>query len=151
VRIGNPKDFWSGAFAVALGVFAAAYAAVYLQIGTAQRMGPGYFPLCVGGIIAVLGVVLVLRSLRGEGPPIARFQWRPILLVLPASIAYGYLLKPLGLVAATLVLVLVAAAAGKEFRWKESVLLAVVLAVFSVGIFVYALGLPFPLWPELLE
>ena len=53
--------------------------------------------------------------------------------------------------AATLVLVLVAAAAGKEFRWKESVLLAVVLAVFSVGIFVYALGLPFPLWPELLE
>jgi hypothetical protein len=151
MRIASPKDFWAGALFGGLGLFASVYAAMHYQIGTAQRMGPGYFPLCVGGIVALLGLVLALRALRLEGQPIPSIRWRPILFVLASSIAYGYLLKPAGLVLSTLLVVLASAAGGHEFRWKEGVVLAVVLAVFSVAIFVYALGLPFPLWPEALD
>jgi hypothetical protein len=110
-------------------------------------MGPGYFPVWVGGLVALLGLALALRSLRIDGPPLPRLRGRPVVFVLGASIAFGYLLKPLGLVLAAVVLVLASAFGGHEFRWKEVALLAVGLAAFAVAVFVYGLGLPFPLWP----
>jgi hypothetical protein len=85
---------------------------------------------------------------RAPGPRLPRLPWRPMLFIIGGSIAYGYLLKPLGLLISTVLVVLITAAGGHEFRWRETVLLAVALAVFSLGVFVYALGLPFPLWPE---
>ena len=112
-------------------------------------MGPGYFPMAVGALVALLGLALAVGSLRVDGPPLPRLALRPVVLILAASIGFGYLLKPLGLVVSTILLVLVSAAGGYEFRWRESVLLALGLAVFSIGVFVYGLGLPFPLWPEL--
>ena len=118
-------------------------------IGSAIRMGPGYFPMAVGALVALLGLALAVGSLRVDGPPLPRLALRPVVLILAASIGFGYLLKPLGLVVSTILLVLVSAAGGYEFRWRESVLLALGLAVFSIGVFVYGLGLPFPLWPEL--
>jgi hypothetical protein len=151
VRIASPQDFWSGVLFGALGLFAAVYAATHYQVGTAVRMGPGYFPLWVGGLVALLGFALVVRSLRFEGPPLPPIHFRPILFIVAASIAYGYLLKPLGLVLSTALIVVFSAFGGHEFRWREVLVLAIVLAAFSVGVFVYALGLPFPLWPEALE
>ena len=151
MRIASPRDFWSGVLFGALGLFAAVYAATHYQLGTAVRMGPGYFPLWIGGLVAVLGLVLVLRSLRIDGPPVPALYFRPILFVVAASIAYGYLLKPLGLVLSTAIVVVVSALGGHEFRCREVAVLAVALAALSVGVFVYALGLPFPLWPEALE
>jgi hypothetical protein len=102
----------------------------------------------VGGLVAILGTALLLRSLRLEGPGLPRVRLRPALFVLGASVAFGYLLKPLGLVLATLLLVVVSALGGHEFRWKEALLLAAGLAAFAVAVFVYGLGLPFPLWPS---
>jgi len=151
VRIASPRDFWAGLLFGGLGLFAAIYAATNYTLGTAVRMGPGYFPLWVGGIVALLGLVLIVGALRVEGPPLPRLQWRPTLFILGGSIAYGYCLKPLGLVIATSLLVLVSAFGGHEFRWREVIPLAIGLAVFSVLVFVYALGLPFPLWPEMLQ
>ena len=148
MRIANPRDFWAGLLFGGFGLFMSLYAATHYKIGTAVRMGPGYFPLWVGGIVFVLGLVLALRALRVEGPPLPRLYWRPALFILGGSIAYGYLLKPLGLVLATVILVMVSAAGGHEFRWRETLALAVALALFSLGVFVYGLGLPFPLWPE---
>jgi putative tricarboxylic transport membrane protein len=151
MRIASPQDFWSGLLFGALGAFAAVYAALHYKIGTAVRMGPGYFPLLIGGLVAILGLVLVVRSLRLEGPKLPPIYLRPIVFVVIASIAYGYLLKPAGLVAATAVVVVISALGGHEFRWREVLILAAGLAVFSVIVFVYALGLPLPLWPEALE
>ena len=151
MRIKSPKDFWAGALFGGLGLFVAVYAALEYQYGTAVRMGPGYFPTWIGAMVAVLGLILVIRSLRLDGPPLPRIALRPTLLILIGAIAFGYLLKPLGLVAATVLAVLVSAFGGHEFRWREATVLALVLAIFSVGVFVYALGLPFPLWPEALE
>ena len=151
VRIANPRDFWAGAVFGGFGLFMAVYAAANYQLGTAVRMGPGYFPVWVGGLVALLGLILAVRSLRVDGPGLPRWHWRPTLLVLVGAIAYGYMLKPLGLVVSTILAVVITAFGGYEFRWRESLILAVCLAVFSVAVFVYALGLPFPLWPEALE
>ena len=151
MRIKSPQDFWSGVLFGGAGLAAAVYAATHYHIGTAVRMGPAYFPIWVGGLIALLGAVLVIRSMSIEGPPRPPIHWRPTLAIVAASIAFGYLLKPLGLVLATVLLVVGSAAGGHEFRWREVALLAVALAIFSVGVFIYGLSLPFPLWPEAME
>jgi hypothetical protein len=148
MRIRNPTDFWTGVLFGGVGLFAALYAATHYNMGSALRMGPAYFPTWVGGMVALLGLVLALRSLRFDGPPLPRVRLRPIFFVLGGSLAFGYLLKPLGMVIATIVLVVISAWGGHEFRWREVLLLAVGLAAFAVGVFVYGLGLPFPLWPQ---
>jgi hypothetical protein len=148
IRIASPSDFLTGLLFGGLGLAFAIYAATHYQLGSAVRMGPGYFPTWVGGIVALLGFILALRSLRVAGPGLPKISLRPIVFILGASIAYGYLLKPLGLVLATILMVVVSAGGGHEFRWREVLLLALALAAFSVGVFVYGLGLPFPLWPE---
>ena len=148
MRIRNATDFWTGLLFGGFGLFAAVYAATHYKLGTAVRMGPGYFPTWVGALVAVLGLVVLLRSLQLEGPPLPRVRVRPILFVLGGSLAFGYVLKPLGLVIATILLVAISAGGGHEFRWREVLLLAAGLAAFAVGVFVYGLGLPFPLWPQ---
>jgi hypothetical protein len=148
MRIRNPTDFWTGLLFGGLGLFAALYAVTHYKLGTAVRMGPAYFPTWVGGLVAILGLILLVRSLQVEGPLLPRVRLRPVLFVLGASVAFGYLLKPLGLVSATALLVVLSALGGHEFRWREAALLAAGLAVFAVGVFVYGLGLPFPLWPQ---
>ncbi|MGH8742546.1 MAG: tripartite tricarboxylate transporter TctB family protein, partial [Burkholderiales bacterium] len=109
MRIKNPTDFWTGLLFGGFGLFAALYAATHYKLGTAVRMGPGYFPTWVGGLVAIFGLVLLARSLQLEGPPLPRLRLRPALFVLGASIAFGYLLKPLGLVLATVLLVVISA------------------------------------------
>ncbi|MGQ0544509.1 MAG: tripartite tricarboxylate transporter TctB family protein [Betaproteobacteria bacterium] len=150
MRVANPRDFWAGLVFCGFGLFVAVYAATHYKLGTAIRMGPGYFPTWVGGLVALLGLALLIRSLRLSGPRLALPRLRPMLLVLGATIAFGYLLKPLGLVLATMLLVIVAAAGGHEFRWREVLPLAAALAAFAFGVFVYGLELPFPLWPKAL-
>jgi hypothetical protein len=151
MRIKNPTDFWTGLLFGGFGLFVSLYAATHYQIGSATRMGPGYFPTCIGALVALLGLALLASSLRVPGPRLPRMPLRPVALILASGVAFGYLLKPLGLVAATVVLVMVSALGGHEFRWREVLLLAAVLAVFSIGVFVFGLGLPFPLWPEAWE
>ena len=150
MRIRNPTDFWTGLLFGGLGLFATLYAATHYTLGTAVRMGPGYFPTWVGGLVTLLGLALALRSLKLDGPALPRIRLRPIVFVLGGSLAFGYFLKPLGLVLATVLLVVISAAGGHEFRWREVLALAVGLAAFAVAVFVWGLGLPFPLWPQAL-
>lgn len=151
MRIKNPTDFWTGLIFGGLGLFVSLYAATHYQLGSAIRMGPGYFPTVIGALVALLGLALTLSALRTPGPRVPRLHLRPMLLILAAGVAFGYLLKPLGLVLATAVLIVVSALGGHEFRWREALALAAVLVLFSIGVFVYGLGLPFPLWPQAWE
>jgi hypothetical protein len=150
MEIKSPRNFWAGVMFLAFGLFFAIWAAMNYQMGTAVRMGPAYFPTLLGGLLALLGLMVLLASITIGGPKVATFHFRPLLLILAANVAYGYVMKPLGLVLATAVLVFISAFGGHEFKWKEVALLYVFLIVFSVLVFVKGLTLPFPLWPEAL-
>lgn len=117
-----------------------------LAFGTAAKMGPGYFPMILSGIIVVIGLVLALQSLMVEGPPIERVYYRPLFFIVGAIIASGYLLQWVGLVITAVIMTLVAAYARRDAQFRENLLLGVGLSVFSALIFVYALSQPLPLW-----
>ena len=151
MRIKSPKDFWAGLMFIAFGMTAMVIALMNYQFGTAVRMGPGYFPTVLGGILVALGVFVLLESLVIEGPKIADFHLRPLLLITVGLLAYGYLMQPLGLMLSTALMVFISAAGGHEFKWKEVTVLSVVLITFSVLVFVKGLTLPFPIWPAFME
>jgi len=151
MKIKSPQDFWAGLMFIAFGVFFLVVAQLNYQMGTAVRMGPGYFPTVLGGILAVLGAIVLVGSLTVEGPPVAQLHFRPLIFILISSLAFAYLLKPLGLLLAGMALVFISAYGGHEFKWKEVAILSVVLVIFSVLVFVKALVLPFPICPDFIE
>ena len=148
MKIKSPKDFWAGVMFIVTGVFFMVWAMVYYQMGTAVRMGPAYFPTMLGGLLAVLGLIVLLGSFAIDGPPVPTFSFRPLILISVGCVLYGYLMKPLGLVGATAALVYVSALGGHEFNWKEVTILYIILMAFSWLVFVKGLTLPFPVWPE---
>jgi len=150
MQIKSPRDFWAGLMFIGSGLFFAAWAAEFYQMGTAVRMGPAYFPTVLGGLLAVLGILIFIGSFAVEGTPVPAFALRPLILISVGCVLYGYLMKPLGLVGATAALVYVSAAGGHEFKWKEVTILYVILMIFSWAVFVKGLTLPFPMWPEAL-
>jgi len=146
VKIKAPRDFWAGLMFIGFGI-AFALIALNYQMGTSVRMGPAYFPTVLGGILAVIGLAILIESLAAEGPKVSKFYFKPILFLIAALVLFGILLKPLGLVIGIAVLVGLGAFGGLDFRWKEVAILIVVLAIFSVLVFVKGLGLPIPVWP----
>jgi hypothetical protein len=148
VRIRHPKDFWSGAVFVVVGLAFAGLAQRY-ELGTAQRMGPGYFPTVLGALLAILGLVIAIKGLvRGAADGrIEAFHFGPLAIVLGAVALFGLLLRPAGLIVALLALIGVSAYASHEFRLREVVPLAAVLVLIVLAVFVWGLGMVIPVWP----
>ncbi|WP_395408006.1 tripartite tricarboxylate transporter TctB family protein [Pseudoduganella sp. UC29_106] len=142
--IRHPKDFWTGVIFLCMGLAAVIIGRDY-TMGTAGRMGPGYFPTILGGILAVIGVIAMIRSFARPGEAIGRFYIKNLLLVLVAVLLFGFLMRDAGLVPAILAVVLVSAYASPKFTWGPSLLIAIGLAVFAVVVFVKLLGLPMPI------
>lgn len=150
-KILSPKDFWSGLIYIAFGVAALLIGQGY-NMGTAGRMGPGYFPKVLAGLLILIGLASFLRSFFAKGAPIEKIAIKPLVLLLSACALFGLLLNRVGLVVSLLVLVLVSAAASREFRldWRAALGL-VVLVVFCVLVFVKGLGVPMPIVGAWLE
>jgi hypothetical protein len=152
LKLRNAQDFWCGVFFVALGA-AAMYLARNYAMGTALDMGPGYFPIWLGGIMICLGVALAGLSFgreeRDPEAPESLREWglRPW-FVLPASLAVYALLMDaeVGFVPSLFVLIVGCAAAHKDVNWRETILLAVFVTAGAVAIFSYGLGAPYPLF-----
>jgi hypothetical protein len=144
--IRHPKDFWAGVLFIVLGGGACIIALDY-SFGTAGRMGPGYFPRALGLLLALLGAILVLRSFKLSGEPISFPTLMPLGIVLLSVFVFGIAVNTLGLVISTILLVLIASTASHEYRWKESVIASLALAVFVVVAFRYGLKLQLPTWP----
>jgi len=151
MKIKSPKDFWAGLMFVGTGLFFALWAMAFYQMGTAVRMGPAYFPAVLGFLLVVLGAIILAGSFAIQGPPVPTFFFRPLVFVTIATVAYGYLMKPLGLIGATAALVYISAAGGHEFSWKEVTILFIALILMSVFVFVKGLTLPFPICPDFIE
>ena len=146
MRIRSPKDFWAGLIFIAIGGGFVLLAQQY-RLGDLHRMGPAMFPTLVGILLAALGFIIAVRAFALDGAPVPRFEARPIGVSLLAIVLFGIALQWFGLVAAVAVLVLVGAHAARNVRPLESLALAAVMVAFSVGVFVWLLGLPLPLWP----
>ena len=157
MKIKSQKDFFAGLMYLVVGG-AFAIGAVDYNIGTGARMGPGYFPLILGVILALIGVTISLKALTSGpegGDPIGKWAWKQVFFILLANFAFGILLvgipslgiPGLGLMVAIVALVVIASVAGYTFNIKEVIGLALVLAVGSYVVFVWALNLQFPVWP----
>jgi hypothetical protein len=144
--IRHPKDFYSGLIFIGFGVGAIVIANNY-PLGTAARMGPGYFPRILGILLILLGIALSLRALKLEGDPIAAWKWRPTLTVLGSVVLFGFIVNAAGLVVSTIILIVMSSWASTEFRLKESIISGVLLSALVVGVFVIALKLQLPIWP----
>jgi hypothetical protein len=139
------KDFWAGLMLIAIGA-AAVFIARDYAFGTALRMGPGFFPIVLGGILILFGVYMLANGLR-EGEKIEGSWSLRALVILPLSLVlFGVLMERAGFVPAMLVLIFGSATASTEFRVVEALLFSVGLTALSVAVFVWALGLPYPLF-----
>jgi len=123
------------------------------SMGTAAKMGPGYFPFLLGIVLAILGALVLWGSLSRnvEEDQLARWDLKILLWILGAVVLFGLMLKPLGMVLSVIVLVLVSSMASHEFNWKGAILNSIVLVVISVGAFVYGIDLQMPVWPAFLS
>jgi hypothetical protein len=146
MRIRLTTDFLTGVLFLALGGFAIIYGSRY-PVGTAARMGPGYFPLIASSGIALLGAILVLRSWFRGGEEVGSIRVRPVVMVLVGTFLFGFLIERFGLLVAGGVLVIASRLADREFRIVEVVLLALGLVLLAAGVFRYALGLPLRVLP----
>ena len=151
MRIKSPRDFWAGAMFAGCGLFFVAWSFAHYQMGSAVRMGPGYFPAVLGALLVLLGVIVLVQSLVFDGPKVEAFHFKPLVFVCVSVLAYGYLMQPGGLAVATAAGVIIGAMAGNEFKWKEVLVLALVLVLFSWLVFVKGLTLPFPMCPSFIE
>lgn len=155
--IKSQKDFFSGLMFTVVGA-AFAYGATGYNVGTGGRMGPGYFPLLLGVVLAVLGAIIMFKALVVEthnGDKIGKWAWKPLVLIILANLLFGVMLgglpsiglPPMGLIAGIFVLTIIASLAGDSFHLKEVLLLSVVLSIGSYAAFIMLLKLQFPVWP----
>ena len=145
LRVKSPQDFGAAVLFLIIGL-AGIYFGRELAFGSTSKMGPGFFPTILSGVIALIGAIVGSRSLTVEGPPIERINLRPLLFVLIAIVGFGYLIGQIGLAISAAALTIFTAYARDAVNLKETLILAVFLAVFSVGVFAYALGQPLPIW-----
>lgn len=150
VRIRNPRDFWAGVLFVAFGTAAVILGSRY-NLGTAARMGPGYFPRILGMLLIALGAIISVRGLRTDGAAISAWRLRPTLIVLGSVVLFGLIVNRAGLALSTVVLIMLASAASSEFRWKEALVSGVFLAALAVAVFIVGLKLQLPIWPAFLN
>ncbi len=146
VRIRSPRDFYAGAIFLLFGLGAVLVGRDY-PMGTALHMGSGYFPFVLGALLSILGAVICIKSLAIAGDGIESIGLRPLLLVLLAIGTFAVSVDTIGLVSATVLMTVIGAAASPESRWREVIVLTIVLLAMSVGVFAYGLGLPFRLLP----
>jgi hypothetical protein len=144
IELRNNRDFWAGIMFIAIGAVSILIARDY-PFGSTIRMGPGYFPTILGGIIILFGIYVLIMGLRMSEKIAVRCSLRAS-VVLPLSlVAFALLMNDAGFIPALAVLVFGSASAGGEFKFFEVLLLTVILTGLSVAIFIWGLGLPYPL------
>jgi phosphate/sulfate permease len=141
------KDLLSGVMFSVFGLGAAIIASGY-GFGSPVRMGPGFFPIVVGVLLAAMGLALIVQSLRHPetDAPVERLHFRPLIFISAAIASFGILIEERGLIVALVALIVIARFAGREGSLLELAVMVVVLIAVAVGIFVYALNIYLRLW-----
>lgn len=150
--IKDQRDFWAGLMFMAFGGFFCLYSVYNYNIGTAFRMGPGYFPMLLGGFLFFLGFLITAKSVlfkssEEDGGKFGKFDWYNFFVILGSVTIFAVLLRPAGLIPATAVMVFLSSFGNRPFRWIRTLLLCVFLSVAVWLIFVLGLDLTVPIWP----
>ena len=143
LSICSPKDFWSGLIYLFFGLSAVFIAQNY-DMGTALKMGPAYFPTLLGWLLAAIGAISVMRGFLVRGTPVGGFAIKPMLMIVGATLLFGWMVRGAGLAIALPILVICSAAASKQFRLLPTLLMATGLTLFCVLVFLKGLGVPLP-------
>jgi len=138
----NNKDFLAGLLMICIGSIAF-YMALDYPFGSALRMGPGYFPRVLAGIMIAFGLYVALRGLRKPEKITGIWGWRALALITVALWAFGWLMDRVGMIPSLVVLFAIATRAGHEWKLKEVIILTVVMITFAWAVFIYGLGLPY--------
>jgi hypothetical protein len=146
VKIPLSTDLLTGLALIALGVFAIGYGWHY-AVGSAARMGPGFYPRLVSLALIAVGAGLVVRSVVRKADELGTIELRPVALVLVGTVLFGLFIERTGLVVSAVMLIVLARLAGQEFRPGEVFLLCLGLVLFAGAVFWYGFALPFPLLP----
>lgn len=152
MKIRNQKDFWSGVMFIAFGLFFSGFAQQY-DMGTAARMGPAFFPTMLGIMLLLLGMLIAFEGLArvGHEGKVEPFNFKALILVLGAVIAFGLLLRPGGMVVALFALIVVSSYASPEFKLRDALLLWVGLTLLVLAVFIKGLGMTIPVWPAFMQ
>jgi len=152
MHIKNQQDFWSGLMFSAVGI-AFAIGATKYSMGTAARMGPGYFPFWLGVLLALLGAVVTLGSLRAkaEQTKVDPFHWKVAGIIIGSTVLCGLTFQFLGVYLSIFLLVALCSIAAHDYHWKISFATGIFMALFTWLAFVKGLGLVFPQWPSFLS
>jgi hypothetical protein len=161
VKIKSQKDFFSGLMFTVVGA-SFGYGATSYTVGTGARMGPGYFPLLLGVILALLGAIILFKSLVVETPdgePVGAWAWKPLFYIIAGNLLFGILLGGLpsigfpamGLIVAIFGTTIVVSMAGDEFKFSETIVLSIILSLMSYAAFIMLLKLQFPVWPSFIS
>ena len=138
----NKTDAIAGILFILVGLFFGINA-LAMDLGTSLRMGPGYFPLVLAGLLIVLGAFIVASSFKSVAEEMTAYAWRGMLFILPAPVFFGLTVRGLGFVPSIFVTTLIAAMASMKMKFLPALLLSVGVTVFCTLVFSFALGLPF--------
>ena len=138
------RDFWAGLMFLVIGAVAILVARNY-PFGRLLRMGAGYFPTVLGGILILFGIYIMVKGLRKSEKIQGNWSIRAVIVLPVMIVLFGVLMERAGFIPALAVLAFGSAAASKEFRWGEVLLLTAFLTVLSLAVFIWGLGLPYPL------
>ncbi len=141
--IRSSKDFWTGLIYIFFGASSILIARDY-GMGTGVKMGPAYFPTVLGGLLAVIGAIAVIRSFIVPGTPISAFAFKGLILVIVSTLLFGFVVRGAGLAVALPLLIIISALASERFRWRPTLVMAVVLTIFCAVVFLKGLGIPLP-------
>jgi hypothetical protein len=141
----DSTDLIGGLFLTALGLFFVIYAQRY-NMGTLNRMGPAYFPIALGAVLAFLGLLIAVPAWfrAGVGPEVS---WKTLFIVIGSVVLFGATLQTMGLVFACMTTLLVASLADNDISWRERAILMVAVPPIIYLIFIFGLGMTVPVWP----
>jgi hypothetical protein len=145
-KVANNADFWAGVMFIIFGA-AAVYMSRDYPMGSAMRMGPGYFPHYLGILMILFGLGIGAKGLLKGGNLIGPWAFKPIIVLSLGVIVFGLLIERVGFVPSLVALIVLTTFAGREkVRWLEMLLVTIVLVVGAVAVFIYGIGLPYQLF-----
>ena len=145
--ISNKRDFLAGLMFAGIGAVAMAIATNY-RMGTPVRMGAGFFPMILTGILILLGLIIMVSALRSREETLPQVAWRPLIVIPVSVVVFAFLINIGGLFLSTAAVIVASRLARPGHPWMETILLAVGTTIVVSIVFYYGLGLNLPLWPQ---